>query len=259
MFWQNESSGLNQRDDYWDVVAKNVKIYRRDIASIEPDSIVLRAKEGHSEANLTIPADVLICCTGWSEASPLYDVATAKDWGIPTSLDNEDPAWKELDTHAEVDVLKRFPELEHPPQYRKKSSAKTPFRLYKAMASIHEDADRTLLFLGRLMVGNNFLIAEAQALWAVAFLDGHIKTSGSEMKQDIAEVVTWSRRRYLNKGQLGHWFFFDVLSYADMLLAQLGLKSHRSKLWNKNMFGPVRAENVRGLLKEYQERYPAPE
>ena len=106
-----------------------------------------------------------------------------------------------------------------------------------------------------MVVGNNFRTAEVQALWAVAYLDGRIKVDQSDAERDVATTVAWDRRRYLNKGQLGSWFYYDVVAYADMLLEQLGLTSHRRKGWFGNLMDPCFASDLQGLSGEYKARY----
>ncbi|MCJ1278843.1 hypothetical protein MMC21_006662 [Puttea exsequens] len=114
--------------------------------------------------------------------------------------------------------------------------------------------DRSKAFLGNMVVGNNFQVAEVQALWTVAYLDGRIEPE--EMGRNVAKTVARYQRRYLNKGELGSYFFFDIIEYADMLLQQLGLSSHRQKSWFGDSFGPCRAADLRGLRDEYKALHP---
>lgn len=105
-----------------------------------------------------------------------------------------------------------------------------------------------------MVVGNNFRTAEAQALWALAYLDGRIKDLPAEgqIEREVAETVAWDRRRYLNKGELGSWFYYDVVDYADALLEQLGLDSHRKgKGWYGDLVDPCFASDLKGLTQEY--------
>ena len=109
-----------------------------------------------------------------------------------------------------------------------------------------------------MVVGNNFLTSEVQALWAVAYLDGRIEDlpSEGEIEREVAETVAWDRRRYLNKGELGSRFHYDVVDYADGLLEQLGLGSHRRrKGWIADLMDPCFAEDLKGLVDEYKGRY----
>ena len=174
--------------------------------------------------------------------------------GLPVEL-NKDVELEKPSEEKPIDdqgILDRFLTLRSPPTYRGAKPSHTPYRLYQSMAPQLDIDAQSIVFLGKLVVGNNFRAAEIQALWAVAYLDGQIQVNVSRIRQKIDETVAWCRKRYLNKGELGSWFFFDVLDYTDMLLAQMKLKSHRQRGWLKNFFGPCRAADLKGLIKEYK-------
>lgn len=162
--------------------------------------------------------------------------------------------WQYLKEIADTKILARFPHLARPPPYHKAEPTHTPFRLYKAMIPVTEPVDHSIAFLGKMVVGNNFRTAEVQALWAVAYLDGKIKLDPGLMEEDVAMTVAWNRRRYLNKGQLGSWFYFDVVAYTDMLLEELGLSSHRKKGPIGNLMDPCFAGDLKDLASEYKKR-----
>ena len=183
----------------------------------------------------------------------------ALDLGLAAPIPEPAPdtlaLWKALDEAGDRNILHRFPLLRHPPTYRKAEPLHTPFRLYKAMTPIAGIEDHSIVFLGKMVVGNNFRVAEVQAIWAVAYLDGKIKLERQSIELEVSETVAWCRRRYLNKGELGSWFFFDVIPYTDMLLDQLGLRSHRQKGWLRDFFGPCKAADLKDLVHEYKSMY----
>ena len=199
-------------------------------------------------------------CTGWSPKSPLFDPLTSFDLGLPTSFPAQSRQGmrvsQTLEDMGDRNILARFPLLGGPPQYQKIEPSVSPYRLYKAMTPIADVQNRSLVFLGRLVVGNNFRLAEVQALWAVAYLDGSLKLDIPNMELEIGETVAWCRRRYLDKGNLGSWFFFDTIPYTDMLLDQLGLRSHRQKGLLKDFLGPCRAADLKDLVEEYKRIFP---
>ena len=261
VFWQNDSAGINQREDFWEVVAEKVDVYRRNVECIDGDKVVLAPKAGSEEKALRLPLDVLVYGTGWSPESSIFPPNQAVAMGLAVPVDQADPTlmrkWDDLEKSADSAIISQFPMLAHPPPHHHKTPSTTPFRLYKAMVPPFDTLPPSIVFLGKMVVGNNFRVAEAQALWATAYLDGHIKCNPEDMHRDIARTVAWCRRRYLNKGQLGSYFFFDVLDYTDMLLAQLGLSSHKSKEWYERWFGPCRARDLRGLVDEYRTLHPS--
>lgn len=168
-------------------------------------------------------------------------------------------------------VLKKFPVLRQQPKYHQDKppeSLCTPFRLYKGMTPPSDAIDHSIVFLGKIFVSNNFRLAEVQALWAVAYLDGKISHAKSDSggdsqldekeqrEEEIANTVAWCRQRYPRKGKAGNWFFYDVISYTDMILRQLGLQSHRRKGWFRNFFAPCTASDLKEIVDEYKQIYP---
>ena len=217
----------------------------------------------------TIPVDAVVYATGWSTQLPYIAPELASELGLPAPLSAQEPKtsahWQALEKLKDAEILSRFPLICDPPAYNKIEDPNSPFRLYKAIAPVTDFEDHSIVFLGKLTVGNNFRGSEAQALWAAAYLDGNVHLKGqaksarpsqSLMEDEVAQTVAWGRRRYLNKGQMGSWFYFDVVSYTDMLYKQLGLISHRPKGWKKNLFEPCFARELQGLTKEYQGLYP---
>ena len=76
------------------------------------------------------------------------------------------------------------------------------------------------------------------------------------MEREVAETVAWDRRRYLNKGELGSWFYYDVVDYCDGLLEQLGLDGHRrGKGWVADLMDPCFAKDLKGVGEEYRRKY----
>lgn len=261
IFWQNDSSGVSNHADFLSNIAKNVHVYRRNISHLSKTSITLHpGRSGitpDEEKPLTIPVDALVYCTGWSATSTLFPPREASKLGLAVPLKDADPEtqahWQHLEKAADPVILSRFPALSNPPTYRKIEPKETPFRLYKAMAPPADDS-HSIVFLGKMVVGNNFRTAEAQALWAVAYLNGELRRPPSQKQKEteVAETVAWDRRRYLNKGELGSWFYYDVVDYSDGLFEQLGLSSHRQKGWKRNLLEPCFAADMTSIGDEYK-------
>ncbi|KAK5021101.1 hypothetical protein LTR16_000411, partial [Cryomyces antarcticus] len=166
VFWQNDGSGIQQRPEFWDVIANKVNVYRSEITSLSDRNIFFSL---HESARL----------------------------GLPVSVEHEDTEtsqnWKQLEQLTRSSVLKRFPRLANPPSHFQHPASSTPYRLYKAIAPLD---DPSVVILGHIQVGNNFAAAEVQALWATAFLDGRVALPGRrEMEQEIAETYAWCRLR----------------------------------------------------------------
>lgn len=259
IFWQNDSTGINQREDFFDTIAQQVKVFREDIAGMSKTGAVLSDDEG-----TRVDADVIIFATGWDVHAPYFDAEKAESLGLPvrnhsssthgsnTTLQNA------LEEDGEDAILKELPILDSPWAHsqtgwqREELSMRLPWRLWK---SIVPPTDPTIAFVGRVMLGNHFRAAEVQALFVCAVLDGCLTLPCQHtMYTDIAKVVSWCRRRYLMKGRSGNWFYWDLIPYTDMLLETLGLTSHRQKAWYRDLFKPCVARDLEGLIKEYKQK-----
>lgn len=61
--WRVGPLGLMQRDDFGDVVARNMHVHRSDVKTLEERVVVL-------EDGKVVPTDVLLCGTGWRQEMP---------------------------------------------------------------------------------------------------------------------------------------------------------------------------------------------
>lgn len=233
--------------------------------------------EENDNYNNTLPVDAIIYCTGWDPTSPLFSAELAAELGLSltgTKTGNDgSQAVKDNNSESHA-ITTQYPLLAHPPpSFLPRRSLYTPFRLYKSIAPLTDISSPSIVFLGKLVVGNNFRVAEVQALWAVAYMDGHITHPSSKgqdnfngeaagfrakAEEEVRHTIAWCQQRYLNKGGTGCWFFFDAISYSDMLLSQLHFTSHRKKGWTGwwwDLFGPCRANDLKDLADEYRSLY----
>lgn len=257
IFWGNDSSGANQRSDFCGTMASdNVDIFREDIIGVRENIIVMPAD--------TISPDVTVCGTGWQPSyHEFLDEDLAWKLGLASPLPKaegerinatDQVEWLELEQAADAEICHFFPRLRKPPPHHTCAPTQSPFRLYKYMVPTNHEMSG-IVFLGHIVIGNNFRAAECQALWAVAYLDSQLSLPPrKEMKREVAMSIAWCRRRYLTKGALGHWLYFDLVPYTDALLEQLGLNSHRKKSKSKDFFSPCIADDLKDLLSELRKR-----
>jgi hypothetical protein len=251
LFWQNDSTGINQRADFFDVIAKKVTVVREDILQMCDNGMVLMD-------DTVVEADTVICATGWKIERPYYEKATAATLGLPVDVDSVDcnleAHWNELLDGVVRDVHHALPILDSKWANTSTDSTRnrtdlTPFRLWKSIVPLH---DQSIIFVGKLMLGNHFRNAEVQALFACAVLSGILELPPLDVREhDVARTIAWCRKRYpYGKGKLAHWFYWDMVPYTDMLLAELGLHSHRKAgIWN-DLFRPCFATDLTGLIDE---------
>lgn len=246
IFWQNDSSGVNQRPDFFDTIAQKVKVYRANIDRISPHDV-------HLADSTTIKTEAIIYATGWQESTPYLDPNTAYSLGLASPLSGvdivEEEKWRVLEEAADSGILQQFPVLAQPPPYYKCERNESPFRLYNCMLPIR---DHSIAFLGKMHLANHTYNSEVQSLFAIAAMDGTVSLpSDAEMEKDVALVRAWQKRRYPAKGVAGNWFWFDVVPYVDTVLKRLGLKSHLSP-GLKGVFKPAEAKDFRGIIDEYK-------
>ncbi|CAD6442975.1 6da0d101-4a71-4fb8-bdfd-d3c7751095aa [Sclerotinia trifoliorum] len=75
VYWCNGPIGLIHHDDFWDTVAKNVKVYRDDIQRLESRAIIL-------EDGTVIDTDMLLCGTGWTRGYPFLTPQQTREFGL---------------------------------------------------------------------------------------------------------------------------------------------------------------------------------
>ena len=242
--------------DFFDTIANNVSIYCGDIQDITEDCVRLSTKE-------EVVSDVILCGTGWIPSLQFLSDEQRRRFGLPHHLleetEEDKRHWEELEAIADVEVVATFPQLANPPAHYEKISTSTPYRLYRHIVPLMKpedpNSDRSIVFVGHVGVGNYFPVVECQAMWATAYLDGKLNLPSIEaQEEDVALFTTWCRRRYLSSGHEGNNMTFELIGYTDMLLADMGLSSHR-KGWFKDLFAPCWASDFKGLKAEFIEKY----
>ncbi|KAJ4370370.1 hypothetical protein N0V83_004888 [Neocucurbitaria cava] len=217
IFWQNSPGGMLHHKDFWDVVSARVIVHRAHIKSTSHHTL-------HLSDETSISCDALLLGTGWTTSLTFFSDELKAELGLPhdpTFCSSEQKAeWTTLETEADKNVLQRFPILSNPPLHTLKQPRTTPYRLYRGIAPLY-DRTRSIVFVNFFLSGNMIMNAEAQAIWATAYLSNspHLHLpSLEEQKRDVAMQVAWSKRRYLSIGQLGNFAGFDSIMYWDMLL-----------------------------------------
>ena len=253
IFWQNGTGGLLNHSDFFDLIAANVKTYCADNPVLEGDAI-------HLESGEVIPCDAILCGTGWVPSLQFFSREQKIELGLPHDRSDETPAeqkgWAELESVADSSVISRFPLLADPPPHYAKPARETPYRLYNLIAPLSDiETDRSIVFIGHIVVGNYFRGVEAQSMWATAYLDNKLTLpDAKERQREVALTTAWCRRRYLNNGEQGIFITFDLVGYTDQLLKQLGLTSHHKGFF-KTWFEPCRNTDFKGLKDEYVGKY----
>ncbi|KAL8703092.1 MAG: hypothetical protein Q9201_003729 [Fulgogasparrea decipioides] len=191
VFWANQGAGVINRPNFWDIIAQNVQVYHADVDELRSGVICL--DNGHE-----VPSDAILCGTGWVPSLSFFDRTLLAELGLPQPI-GDLPAekarmWDSLEKDADQTVLDRFPILANPPEHYHTPVTHTPYRLYSGIAPL---SDTSVAFVGHVLTANHFRVAEYQAIWATAYLDGKVKLPPLEQRQkEVALFVAWCRRRY---------------------------------------------------------------
>ncbi|TGO28034.1 hypothetical protein BPAE_0033g00360 [Botrytis paeoniae] len=257
IFWCNGPIGLIHHDDFWDTVARNVRVYRGDIAKLDSHAIVL-------ENGTVIHTDMLLCGTGWKRGYPFLTPAQIREFGLPHPViddsEEESRIWESFTQNATQEILTSFPKLRNPPgpthtqdQHKTNQAVPTtPTRLYNLLAPLNDLENPSLVFLSHIHLSNAFRLAEAQAIWATAYFSSHLTLPGlQEARREVAYQNTFSKLRYPAHGGRGNYFHLDLVGYTDLLMRDVGLASHKKKGWWGDLLGPCVAGDYGGMREEF--------
>jgi dimethylaniline monooxygenase (N-oxide forming) len=146
----------------------------------------------------TVSTDQVILCTGWTHNLGLFDEDTRVEYGLPSAADFNEK-WQKLDDIGDKIVLEKLPYLsKNAPDTVNSASQKRPWRLYRRLISpaMAAKGDRSIFFPGQIHSVFTPLVAEAQALWGVAFLLDRLEIpEQQEMEKEVAVWCAWTRRR----------------------------------------------------------------
>lgn len=101
---------------------------------------------------------------------------------------------------------------------------------------------------------SNVIIAECQALWTFAYLNGRIAIDREDVYHQTALLSRYGKHRY--PCGFSAWypeFVYDAVPYADMLLSDLGLNQKRKSTLRKEIFEGYTIHDYRGINQEWKE------
>ncbi|EWZ80082.1 hypothetical protein FOWG_15940 [Fusarium oxysporum f. sp. lycopersici MN25] len=238
------------------VTSGQVQIIKKDISHLSKNGTINFA-DGTS-----YQTHALIAITGW-KLSPNIQYkpdGIEASLGIPTeSMSSEELAfWSHLDKEAAREILQKFPYLTRPPKnvipYQQKVS---PYRLYGGMAppGLTSRSDNSIVFIKMVHSTANIIIAETQALWAYAYLNGMIDMNKDKVYHETALSSCYGRLRY--PCGFSAWypeFVYDTVPYADMLLRDLGVRSRRKRIATQEVFSGYTIQDYKGINREWAEK-----
>lgn len=274
-FWMGNSLSIHNYESSWfDLAAKGqIVAHAAEVESLSETAV-------HLSDGTTVEADAVVCCTGW-EAAPSIRIlpdGIASKLGFPGSRQED----RFLEAKARADVLRdapvlrskpvrRLPGTVHPDQDAPARSVSklptlSPYRLYRFV--VPHDPDfvnrRNLAVIGAHITLHTTMVAQAQALWITAFFDGKIPglVTAAGHEPDYATIrreafyhTEYQRvRRPRGTGGMGDRcpdLVFDSLPYVDLLLSDIGVRSHRKPSWYREVTEAYRLSDFTGIVQEW--------
>ncbi|KAI5364910.1 Putative FAD/NAD(P)-binding domain superfamily [Septoria linicola] len=248
LFWTARVGIHNYASDHHELIRSGkVELHHKDIAHLSPGGTVA------FDDGSTRHTDAVVAITGWQldPAIKYKPDGTDASLGIPSRsyTKSELELWAHRDDEADEGILRQFPRLADPPKRKLPfTQTITPFRMYRGIAppGLTAEGDRSLAFLKMVHCTSNMVLAETQALWAFAYLNN---------KLDIDEPDVYRQTSLSSRFE----FVYDAISYADMLLSDLGLQKHRKSSWWKERFEGYTIHDYKGLIDEWQATQTVPE
>lgn len=253
-FWIGSGlSILNYDTPLFDLVKEGkIRVHIDNIDHLEPGKVILSSGE-------ILDTDGMVCSTGWKKESSIKFSGLDKvALGLSQAVVDADRL--KLNAKADSDVLTAFPRLKDQPQLRFQPKEADPLRYYRFIVPSSMLESRNLAFAGMVSTVSTAVCATVQAAWITAFLDGkldRIAKNPEEATQEIMLHTQWGKWRYpCGYGASLPDFVFEGLPYANMLMRDMGLKTHRKPSWVKEMLEPYTPPDFAGMLDEWVEKHP---
>ncbi|WYZ44122.1 hypothetical protein EsH8_VII_000558 [Colletotrichum jinshuiense] len=250
-FWIGSGlSILNYDSSLFDLVKEGkIRVHIDNIERLEPHKVILASgKEIDSEA--------LICSTGWKKESSIKFAGLGEEkLGLPHSEAEK----QVLNQDADSKVLSLYPRLKNQPELNIEPKEADPLRYYRFIVPSTMMDSRNLAFAGMISSVSTSVCATIQGHWIAAFLNGkldRIPASEQEITDEIMLHTQWGKWRYpCGYGASLPDFVFEGLPYVNMLMKDLGLKTHRKPSSFQELTSPYLPADFRGLVDEWKETH----
>lgn len=255
LFWIGSGTSiLNYDTPFFDLVKEGkIRVHIDDVARIEPGTVVL-----HS--GTVLAAEGMVCSTGWRKESSLrFSGLDAIGLGLPQAVADADR--RKLNAKADSDVLTLFPGLKAQPPLRFQPKEADPLRYYRFIVPPALVPARNLAFAGMVSAVNTAVCATAQAAWIATFMDGkldRLAATPDEIKDEVMLHTQWGKWRFpCGYGASLPDFVFEGLPYVNLLMNDMGLKTHRKPTFLKEIGEAYTPADFAGLLDEWAATHPA--
>lgn len=259
-FWSGTSVGIfNYPTELFSLIRQGlVHVHIADITSLSHNSVHICSSSGGA---IDIPADIIICATGYKHVSTvriLPENISASRLGLCTATAATDT----LIHAADAEIARLFPALSPNNQPQRPTAAyyhehanQASWSLYRGLVPPAFLASRNFAYAGMAISVRGFLTSEISALWTVAFLDGALETP-SKVEAEWAALLSqrfWRARAPCGLGARGPDMVFEIMPYVDTLLRDLGLRTARKGSWWRELFEWYGVRDYKGLVSEWVE------
>lgn len=252
VFWIGSGlSILNYNTSFFDMVRDGkVRVHIENIERLAPGQVVL-------ENGKTLPADAMICSTGWKKESTIKFSGLGKA-GLGLPIDAKEQA--NLSLEYDDKVLNEFPILKAQPVLPSKpQKTAEPLRYYRFMVPSAMLEKRNFAFAGMISSVSTAMCASTQGLWITAFFDGKLDRQAKTQEDVTKEIMMhtqWGKWRYpCGYGASLPDFVFEGVPYIDMLLKDIGINNKRKSSFIKELLSPYCPEDYDGVLDEYRQKH----
>ena len=228
-----------------------------------------------------VDADVVVFATGWETLTGgMFSPELQAELGLPVLWDSlpETKAnyWKQLDASEDKKILNLYPLFANMPyKYTDRDVEYTPFRLFRGLIPPSVTAERNIVFLGKIGSVQQTSLAEINALWSVAYLEGllpleSLVSDQEAMNREVARTNAFMKRRYPGRRNVPI-ALLEVRDLMDLLLRDLGVRTDRNRLawensanrgfgwwglkgWMAEWFKPYEPVVYKGIVDEFLTR-----
>ncbi|RSL42259.1 hypothetical protein CEP54_015539 [Fusarium duplospermum] len=247
-YWTGSGlSILNYDSPLFDLVKQGkIRVHVDEIERLEPRRAILASGE-------RVDTDAIICSTGWQKESTIKFANLGQEQlGLPYSTDER----RALAQAADAKVLALYPGLKKQPKITGKPKEANPLRYYRFMVPSTYVNSQDLAFAGMISTVSTAVCATVQGHWIAAFMAGkldHTVGTEEEITNEIMLHTQWGKWRFpCGYGADLPDMVFEGLPYVNMLMHDMGLKTHRKSSRFQELLSPYLPADFAGLMEEWK-------
>lgn len=248
VFWTGSGlSILNYDSSFFDLIKHGrIRVHIDDISRLEPQRVILASgKQLDSEA--------IICSTGWKKESTIKFAGLGEE---KLGLAMPEKEKELLNKDADANVLSLYPRLAAQPKLRFQPKEANPLRYYRFIVPSTMVNTRNLAFAGMISTVSTAMCATIQGHWIAAFLGGkldRLPTSEEDITGEIMLHSQWGKWRYpCGYGADLPDMVLEGLPYVNMLMKDLGLRTHRKSGLLQELTSPYLPADFSGMVEEWK-------